>query len=129
MTHAQQPPSSPSSTAPTHGDWAAYDRAMAVLKVEVLVLNGLLGYDPAAWDAPKITIGYIGNSGPGFDDRSWSVFLPHPGRVGTREDQVGSWRTGDAEGIRAAASQVAAMIKITKHLVEQRLLAGWSTRS
>ncbi len=45
-----------------------------------------------AQEVPGITFGYIGNvgvyrSGP-FDDRSWYVFLPHPGRVGTISDRV-----------------------------------------
>lgn len=43
-------------------------------------------------ELPGITFGYIGNvgvdrSGP-FDDRSWYVFLPHPGRIGTYADRV-----------------------------------------
>jgi len=48
---------------------------------------------------PTVSFGYIGNcgvdrSGP-FDDRSWYVFLPHPGRVGTPRDNVGGYRTAN----------------------------------
>lgn len=48
---------------------------------------------------PSLSFGYIGNvgvdrSGP-FDDRSWYVFLPHPGRVGTPADCVGGYRTAN----------------------------------
>jgi hypothetical protein len=39
-------------------------------------------------ELPRISFGYIGNCGPGFDERSWAVFLPHPGRVGTYSDSV-----------------------------------------
>ncbi|CAB4189613.1 hypothetical protein UFOVP1196_4 [uncultured Caudovirales phage] len=44
-------------------------------------------------ELPGITFGYIGNCGVNrngpFDDRSWYIFLPHPGRVGTSDDRVG----------------------------------------
>jgi len=37
-------------------------------------------------ELPGISFGYIGNCGVNrygqFDDRSWRIFLPHPGRVG-----------------------------------------------
>jgi hypothetical protein len=50
-------------------------------------------------ELPGVTFGYIGNcgvdrSGP-FDDRSWYIFLPHPGRVGDYSDRVGGYRTRD----------------------------------
>jgi len=64
----------------------AYDRAEAIVK-----------------DLPGVTIGYIGNcslnvaSGhpSAYDDRSWYIFLPHPGRVGTRDDSLGGFDTAD----------------------------------
>lgn len=64
---------------PTPLDLTAYDDLQA--KVNALAV-----------DLPGLTFGYIGNcgvdrSGP-FDDRSWHVFLPHPGRVGTYFDSV-----------------------------------------
>jgi hypothetical protein len=51
----------------------------------------------AASRFPGLTFGYIGNcgvyrSGP-YDDRSWRIFLPHPGRVGGWDDWVGSYET------------------------------------
>jgi hypothetical protein len=51
----------------------------------------------AATRFPGVTFGYIGNSGVDrsgpFDDRSWRIFLPHPGRIGTYADCVGSYTT------------------------------------
>jgi hypothetical protein len=74
----------------------------------VLALNGELGYDATDLDGPRVTFGYIGNCGSrrpdgtyANDDRLWSVFLPHPGRVGTDEDRIGSFRTGDASAAQA----------------------------
>lgn len=58
-----------------------------------------------------VRCGYIGNcSGipdtPAWrDDRSWSIFLPHPGRVGTDADRIGCVRTEDlAELLPLAAA-------------------------
>ena len=42
------------------------------------------------------SVGYIGNVGRGYDDRSWMVFAPHPGRVGTRDDTWGDFRSQEA---------------------------------
>lgn len=39
--------------------------------------------------------GYIGNCGPGFDDRSWRIFVPHPGRVGGPGDSIGDYDTAN----------------------------------
>jgi hypothetical protein len=62
-------------------------------------INTDLGLDGAD---QRVTFGYIGNCGPGFDDRSWSVFLPHSGRHGTDDDRIGRFRTGDLAGALAA---------------------------
>lgn len=39
-----------------------------------------------AQELPGITFGYIGNTGVDrfgpYDDRSWRIFLPHPGVIG-----------------------------------------------
>lgn len=57
-------------------------------------LNALnLKMDTLKATYPGITLGYIGNcsmsnSARPFDDRTWHVFLPHPGRVGTDVDSV-----------------------------------------
>lgn len=41
-----------------------------------------------------VSIGYIGNVYlDGTDDRSWRIFLPHPGRVGTSADCLGGFPT------------------------------------
>lgn len=42
---------------------------------------------------PGVTVGYIGNLTGDLDDRSWSIFLPHPGREGAPEDRIGDLPT------------------------------------
>lgn len=53
--------------------------------------------DVLAVELPGLTFGYLGNVGTDrngrYDDRSWYVFLPHPGRVGTTNDSVGGFPT------------------------------------
>jgi len=44
---------------------------------------------------PGVSIGYIGNCSASYDDRSWMIFLPHPGRVGTSGDSLGGFATAD----------------------------------
>jgi hypothetical protein len=45
---------------------------------------------------PGVTCGYIGNTyADGTDDRSWFIFLPHPGRVGTAKDRIGGVSTAN----------------------------------
>ena len=39
------------------------------------------------------TFGYIGNVSHWGDDRSWSAFRAHPGRVGTSRDRIGGHST------------------------------------
>lgn len=46
-------------------------------------------------ELPGVSIGYIGNCERWGDDRSWRVFLPHPGRVGTSADCLGSYPTAE----------------------------------
>jgi hypothetical protein len=43
----------------------------------------------------KWTVGYIGNCDHRHDDRSWSLFAEHPGRVGTSADRIGSVSTAE----------------------------------
>lgn len=71
-----------------------------------------------AKELPGITFGYIGNVyfGPYYDDRSWRIFLPHPGWVGERTDNVyiGSTaaldrRIGDWPSIEAEARRLYAL--------------------
>lgn len=60
------------------------------------------------------TFGYIGNCGPGYDDRSWSAFRPHPGRIGTASDRIGGYPTAELDKlapILQGALQMARMLK------------------
>lgn len=88
------------NTVATEDSTARFDRQKALLLEEIAELNVLLGL--AADAKHKVTFGYLGNLGNGRDDRTWMVFLPHPGRVGTSADQVGWFSTGNLEGIVAA---------------------------
>lgn len=96
---------------------ASYARQEAILRDEIAELNVLLGL---AKDAEhKVTFGYVGNcdANGSRDYRSWMVFLPHPGRVGTSDDSVGSFPTGSLEGIvatRRALRSVAQGIRLAK---------------
>lgn len=53
-----------------------------------------------------VRFGYLGNCNfarPGTpayrDDRSWCVFLPHPGRVGTSADRIGGHGGDELEAL------------------------------
>lgn len=63
-------------------------------------------------EIPGVTFGYLGNVGIGregrYDDRSWYIFLPHPGRVGTYLDAVGGYSTGNLGLMLAAWDRLAA---------------------
>lgn len=89
----------------------SYQRQEEILKEEIDALNKELGLplmnDLSDPRGRGITFGYIGNgtlTSKGWDLSNvlWMVFLPHPGRVGTSEDQVAQWRTDSLEGITAA---------------------------
>ena len=77
-----------------------YTDQVSILQDEIDALNTELGLT-----THRITFGYIGNcdtriSGEVVNDhRSWKVFLPHPGRVGTYEDCLGGFPTGSLEGV------------------------------
>jgi len=97
-----------------------FTQTTELITQRVAVLNGLLGFGTAG-DAPKVTFGYIGNCDRlqadgtwGYDDRSWSVFLPHPGRVGTSEDRIGSFPTGDVKGALACYRQLNTAVQIAR---------------
>ena len=51
--------------------------------------------DALASEFPGVTFGYLGNCGTdsrgAFDETSWYVFLPHPGRIGIWTDRVGGY--------------------------------------
>jgi hypothetical protein len=81
---------------------ADFDRHVAAIEALVAELNADLGL--TLTDNP-ITFGYIGDLNgyaPGtprhIDSRSFFVFLPHPGRVGTAADRIGGFAYGDAYG-------------------------------
>jgi hypothetical protein len=104
-----------STTART--DAERYARQEAILRDEIAELNELLGL--AADARHKVTFGYIGNCDPNGarDHRSWSVFLPHPGRVGTDAHRVGSFSTGNLDGIvatRRALKAVAQGVRLAR---------------
>lgn len=101
-------------TPPRPHQLTPYDRAIASIKRNVAALNELLGYDTTSYRNPQITFGYIGNLDRDSDHRSWSVFLPHPGRVGTSADSIGGFATGDAEAAWLVASQLAAVVKFAR---------------
>lgn len=47
-------------------------------------------------DLEGVSYGYIGNVwNDGTDDRSWSIFLPHPDRIGTAADRIGGYDTNE----------------------------------
>jgi len=98
----------PARTLTTEEIAVRYDRQEALLREEIAALNALLGLTDARH---KVTFGYIGNLGNGYDDRTWMVFLPHPGRVGTDEDRIGWFSTGSLDGIVAARRDLAALTK------------------
>lgn len=91
-----------------------WDWAVGVIESHVETLNKTLGFDTGWENRVKVTFGYIGNLTPRHDDRLWSVFLPHPGRVGTENDRVGSVRTGDVDGLRELMRQLIAMNKTAR---------------
>lgn len=66
-----------------------------------------------AREFPGISFGYIGNvyNSPFYDDRSWRIFLPHPGRVGTYEDSVGSYRTENLDKMLADWDKLAEIVR------------------
>lgn len=90
-----------------------FDRQEALLHDEVAELNALLGLTDAEH---KVTFGYIGNgklSANGWDlsDCRWSVYLPHPGRIGTDHDRVGFFATGSLEGIVATRRALRSVVQ------------------
>lgn len=89
-------------------DTTKWDRARTVVERQVELANEALGLADAD-HSHKITFGYIGNgrftsNGWNLDDTLWSVYLPHPGRVGTYQDRIGDVSYGDADGLARVAS-------------------------
>lgn len=99
------------------------DRFEIILRDRVAALNEALGYSDTAWDAIRVTVGYVGNCAmtqdadgfPAYDDRRWYVFLPHPGRVGTDEDRLTwGWATRDADGWQRAIDTATAATRVAR---------------
>jgi hypothetical protein len=57
---------------------------------------------PEGW-----TWGYIGNCGFNYDDRSWRIFVPHPGRVGGTGDTIGDFSTENRYQLLTLAQGIA----------------------
>jgi len=58
-------------------------------------------FDVESKNMPEgFTVGYIGNCGRDFDDRSWMIFRDHAGRVGTKEDRIGGYSTEERYKLR-----------------------------
>ena len=101
-------------------DAARWERARELVERAVRQLNETLGY--ADTDKHRVTFGYIGNgtmTASGWDLRNvrWMVSLPHPGRGGTSDDQIGFVQNGDAEGLAAVAGQVLAFRRGVEHML------------
>jgi hypothetical protein len=60
------------------------------------------------------TFGYIGNTGPGYDDRSWFAFAPHPGRIGTSADRLGGFPTEHLDRLRVFLAGAVAALRFTE---------------
>jgi hypothetical protein len=102
----------------TRTDTERYTAVIDRIRAMVLTLNQALGLDPTDWKSGiRVSFGYIGNVEVGRDDRLWSVFLPHPGRVGTAADAIGAFRTGDLDG---ACSTLVQLVAFTKGVTWQR---------
>lgn len=94
----------------TAQDIERWNRGETLVRNAVELLNKALGLTDAQH---KVTFGYIGNCEPFWcalgskgDGRYWSVYLPHPGRIGTSDDRLGFVKSGDVEGLFALAGQV-----------------------
>jgi hypothetical protein len=86
-----------------------WDQATRLVNYQVTALNEALGF--ADDDKYRVTFGYIGNGRLGSNGWDltgvrWSVYLPHPDRVGTSDDSLGSVAHGDAEALAELARQV-----------------------
>lgn len=111
-----QQSATPRSAATRAAEQAASRYASLVERIRATIdrLNReLLCVETDDHDTPKITFGYIGNIATGAqlgskgDDTMWSVYLPHPGRVGTDKDRIGFFRHGDEAAAAAVLNALA----------------------
>jgi len=102
-----------SKASPAEIDRARYDRLVGQVHVLLARLNEAIG--------GGATFGYLGNLDTCFgDDRSWYVFLPHPGRAGTSADRLGGFGTGDAAGVKALVAQLCGALTMAEYLANRR---------
>jgi hypothetical protein len=102
----------------SESDLAQWDRAIELVRKGVAELNELLGY-PAQSFTPRthcVTFGYIGNIEFGKHFELYSVYLPHPNRVGTYGDRIGSVPFGDWRGMRGIAGQLHAFTNGVRYM-------------
>ena len=97
---------------PFSGVYANLDARIRAL---VGLLNDALGLSGAPHNE-RVTYGYVGND----RDIVWSVYLPHPGRVGTYADQIGAHATNDIEGATSTLAQLAGALKLAEWAKEGR---------
>ncbi len=78
-------------------DPRALARVLSNIERQVVALNLALGLNPDI--GVRATYGYIGNITADGDERTWFVFLPHPGREGGLDDRLGGHATDDLDGM------------------------------
>lgn len=105
------------ATAPQPVD--DYDRYIDRINLMVAKLNETLGYSmefDKDFHRTCVTFGYLGNVSPNGqnDDRSYFVFLPHPGRPGRYEDRIGGFPYRDAEGAKRLLVALSGMLALAK---------------
>jgi len=91
-----------------------YDKTIERIRNIVEKLNEALGFDTTNYRNPQVTFGYIGNLAPGYDDRHWMIFLPHPGRVGSSGDSIGGFATGDIDGARRTLASAGGALRLAR---------------
>lgn len=68
-----------------------------------------------------VSLGYIGNVySDGTDDRSWFIFLPHPGRIGEAEDRIGGFDTSDRAKLLPLLNAIKVGFDLAKNGAESR---------
>lgn len=60
---------------------------------------------------PGVTFGYIGNLETQWDDRGYSIYLPHPGRIGTYQDRIGLWRRWELDEALSEWDQIVESVR------------------
>lgn len=99
------------NTTTTNATLGSYEQAVALIEILVRNLNETL-------PGGGVTFGYLGNCDINGrnDRRSWMIFLPHPDRVGTHGDRIGSFATNDADGAWRTVNQARGALAMAKYL-------------